>query len=124
MQAMQLDEKRGVRRRELTMPPVKAGLYLVDHLFTVGPCPAGEPISFLEIEAWSRQTGNKLNIWEVSTLHDLSRVYVEELNAASDITRPAPYSPPDKPSRAEVSKRLEAAFDLFERQDAASKRKK
>lgn len=121
---MQLDEKRGARRRELTMPPIKAGLYLVDHLFTIGPSLGGEPVTFQEIEAWSRMTGTRLNTWEVSTLHGLSLAYVDELNAASDPVRPAPYSPADKPSRAEVSKRLEAAFDLFERQDKAAARQK
>jgi len=38
------------------------------------------PISFTEIDAWSRLTGNKPSIWEVSAIKQLDTAFLQSCN--------------------------------------------
>lgn len=102
----------------LELPEAEAGAHLVGYLLKVGPGHDGAPITFLEIEAWTRMTGTVLTAWEAGALRSLSQAYMGEYFAASDPQRPAPYAAPTPLDRAAVDAKLRAAFDLLERQHA------
>ena len=94
MQRFEADEEAGTNRPELTPPPVEPDLdYMVTYLMTVGPATAGEVLTFQEIQAWRRETGRVLNVWEVETLQRLSRAYLSEYHQAKDRDRPPPFAP-------------------------------
>ena len=76
------------------LPDLKWGRHLVDALLEVGPAGAGMggpvPVSFQELEAWSRATRTELPGHEALVLRELSRDYCREFNAASKPSRPRP----------------------------------
>lgn len=102
----------------LNYPPLHDGRHLVEYLWEIGPTSGDGPITFSEIEAWSRLTGHVLDGWEAPALRRLSAAYHSEHYAASDPKRPAPFTTVAPPTRSEISQRLLAAFERLERQDA------
>lgn len=69
---------------EPEIPPVGAGI--IEHLFEIGPITiTGEhvrPISFSEIEAWTRTTGFEITSYEARLLVNLSRHYCDHHHKA------------------------------------------
>lgn len=57
------------------LPVVIYGGNLVDYLFEFGPTTEGQPVSFREIESWSRMTRRSLTSWESLTLRLMSQAY-------------------------------------------------
>ncbi len=101
------------------MPPLDAADHLIDHLFSVGPTTAGEPITFQEIAAWSELTGYGLDGWEADTLRRLSAAYASELYLSNeDPKRLAPFRQPEaeppKLSREDLVASIRAAFGMGE----------
>lgn len=88
---------------------------------SVGPATAGEPVPFLEIESWSRQTGRRLDAWEAEMLHRLSGAYLSEYHAAKARDRPPPAGEvaKAKPTRSEVSQLISDLFARLEAKHAA-----
>ena len=77
--------------REIVLPPCEA-LYLADHLFRVGPAFGNEALPHSEIEAYQRNTGADLNVWEVLTLRRLSSEYLAEHRLSREADRIAPWT--------------------------------
>jgi hypothetical protein len=102
----------------LEHPPLYDGKHLVEYLWEIGPTSGDGPVTFSEIEAWVRLTGNILDGWEAPALRQLSSAYASEHYAASDPKRPPPFTRATPPSRETVSQRLLEAFERLERQDA------
>ena len=121
LQRFEADEEAGTERPELVAPEIPPETaYLVDYLMTVGPASAGEVLTFLEIQAWRRETGRVLDAWEVETLQKLSRVYLSEYYQASDRDRPPPEGEAVKPkrTRSEVSQHISDLFARLEEKHA------
>jgi hypothetical protein len=80
---------------ELSLPYARAE-YLVLLFYELGICEQGDNgakvVSWKELEAWQENTQRKLSPWEVITIRDMSRAYVNEYYAGSDKLRPAPYT--------------------------------
>jgi len=60
--------------------PIKGNGYLIEVLFSVGPCAFGDmgsarAVSWQELLAWSRATHTQLSAWEFEAVHYLSRCY-------------------------------------------------
>lgn len=76
------------------MPPCRA-VYLVRHLFDVGPVSIGEagpgPVSYPELAAWSQVSGVPVTPWEGKMLRVMSVAYADELAAAKEARRPCPW---------------------------------
>ena len=78
------------------MPPIKAGGYLLEVLFEVGPTkPAGMAgqvgIDEIDLMAWQTNQGIGLTGWEARTIRLLSREYASMLVEASDPQCPPPW---------------------------------
>jgi len=105
-------EKEGV---EITMPECDA-MYLVGYLFEVGPTlPNGmgeAPLTHAEIEAWQRNTGVQLELWESRVLHCASFEYLSELQRAKSPDTEAPWAdaPYVKPLPNNVALRMQRAM--------------
>jgi hypothetical protein len=78
----------------------------------------GAPISFAEIEAWTRLTGVALTAWEAGSLRALSVAYMGEYLAGSDPERLPPFSAITQIDRKAVGDRRKAQMERLERQDA------
>ena len=79
---------------ELEMPLCEASS-IVGYLFEIGPTlPAGMgegPITFIEIDAFQRNTGIQFDAWTARTVRQLSGIYLAELNKATDRNYPPPW---------------------------------
>tara|TARA_Y100000296_G_scaffold84935_2_gene119608 strand:- start:526 stop:825 length:300 start_codon:yes stop_codon:yes gene_type:complete len=77
----------------------------------VGPCRSTgmglAPVSFGEIEAWSRLTGARLTGWQVDALSMMSRAYVAQRNKGEG-------KPPTPPPWSGTSATRKAASDQLE----------
>lgn len=94
------------------MPDLEGYEHLLDHLWSVGPAVAGEPVSFQEIKAWVDLTGVRVDGWEAEALRALSSAWVGEYRAADDAQRPPPFlSAPTSEQRVYVASALEVMFD-------------
>lgn len=93
------------------MPPCDA-LYLVGYLFEIGPTMGEGPMTHGEIESWMRNTGIRLNTWEIRTLKRLSLDYLGESHKATERGRPAPWedAPYAKPEPDRVAAGLKASM--------------
>lgn len=69
---------------EPPIPKASAALYLREILFKIGPTSGDGPISFAEIEAYSRITGADLEPWEADTIFEMSRAFRDEILSAVD----------------------------------------
>lgn len=70
-----------------------------------------EPISFTEIDVWSRRCGYALDNWECETLHELSVAYVAELSESKDISAPAPWvGTPSEDDREKIAAKIREIF--------------
>jgi len=100
------------------MPDLLAWEYLIDYLFEAGPVTSNgfgpEPLSWLELEAWSRLSQVKLDAWEALTLRKLSDHYSAQLVRSADPKCRAPDEP--EQSREQIAEDVEAFFDRMERQ--------
>lgn len=83
-----------------------AGAYLIDYLQELDFCERGDMgpklLSFREIESWQHSTGLHLDSWEVLTLRQLSREYIDQLHRSRDRMEPAPYRTDDLPRQREA----------------------
>jgi hypothetical protein len=81
-------------------PDLKWGEFLVAQLFEFGPVAfsaAGPvPVSFQEIESWSRMTNTFIPTCDAILLKQLSKDYCSELRAAENKDREAPEIPGDE----------------------------
>lgn len=97
------------------MPPC-AAMHIADWLFEVGPTIStgggSVPLSHTEIEAWQHNTGITLDTWQARMLKRLSYEYLNELHAAADTDRPAPWAGAAyaKPKALLVAMRLKQAI--------------
>lgn len=111
-------EEKGHQVRQLEMPEMMGFEYLVQYLFEVGPVGSNgfgpEPLSWQEIEAWSRLTQTDLDTWEALTLRKLSADYSSQLSKSADPKCKAPDQP--ELSREQIAEDVEAFFDRMERQ--------
>jgi hypothetical protein len=77
------------------MPDLMGFDHLAAYLNELGP--AGHdssgmiPVSFQELESWSRMTGADVNAWEASMLIRMSRQYCGQHHGSSDPMSPPPY---------------------------------
>ncbi len=76
------------------MPPNPAP-HIVDRLLEIGLTEAAGmgagPMTWLQIDAWSRLTGVALAPWEARLLRRLSSDYLAESRRAEDINWPSPW---------------------------------
>lgn len=111
-------EEKGHHVRQLEMPEMMGFQYLVQYLFEAGPVGNNgfgpEPLSWQEIEAWSRLTQTSLDAWEALTLRKLSNDYSAQLTKSADPKCKAPDQP--ELSREQIADDVEAFFDRMERQ--------
>ena len=93
------------------MPPCDA-LYLAGYLFEIGPVMGDIPLTHSEIESWMRNTGLRLNTWEIRTLKRLSIDYLAESRKATESGCPAPWvdAPYLKADPGRVSASLKASM--------------
>ena len=100
------------------MPEMTGFPYLVQYLFEAGPVGNNgfgpEPLSWQEIEAWSRLTQTSLDAWEALTIRKLSNDYSAQLTKSADPKCKAPDQP--ELSREQIADDVEAFFDRMERQ--------
>jgi len=77
------------------MPSVEGAAYLLGYLFDVGPVLAAGmgpgPITYTELAAWCQLHSIELEPWEVQFMRRLSFEYLNELRAAEQPDRPAPW---------------------------------
>ena len=111
-------EEKGHHVRQLEMPEMMGFQYLVQYLFEAGPVGNNgfgpEPLTWQEIEAWSRLTQVDLDAWEALTLRKLSSDYSAQLTQSSDPKCRAPDQP--ELSREQIADDVEAFFDRIDRQ--------
>lgn len=104
------------------MPPVLLGGVYLTAFFEVGPAmstatgPA--PLSYAELDAWMRLSGRDFAPWEVELFRDLSRAYCAAKSDGEDPAALPPWTAPTDVDRAEVAKRLRAAFSARARPKA------
>lgn len=79
------------------MPPNPAA-HITDRLIEIGLTEAAgmgaAPLSWREIEAWSRMRGVTLSSWEARTIRRLSADYLAESRRAESETCPPPWLAP------------------------------
>lgn len=84
-------------RQEPPLPPLKAGSYLIDELFTIGACRSGAmggfiALSWQEVDAFARLTNRISEGWEAELLVKMSREYVKGLQIGSEPMGIPPYN--------------------------------
>lgn len=62
------------------------------------------PVTFQEIEAWSRMTHTAIPTYEALLLRQLSRDYVSQYHASSKPDEPQPMMPGDEVNREQVAR--------------------
>lgn len=111
-------EEKGHHVRQLEMPEMMGFQYLVQYLFEAGPVGNNgfgpEPLTWQEIEAWSKLTQVDLDAWEALTLRKLSSDYSAQLIQSSDPKCRAPDQP--ELTREQIADDVEAFFDRIDRQ--------
>lgn len=111
-----IPDKANKPRRETrggSLPPIDAGLHILEALFEIGPCkPAGMggsvAIDDLDILAWQANQQLSLTPWEARTVRVLSHEYAAMLSRAGDAKCPPPYLPADLLDNARRRKISEA----------------
>jgi len=80
---------------ELSLPDCEAE-YLVPLFFESGMSSSDMggmvELSWEELKAWISCTQRDFSLWEINTLKNMSKAYVNEYNQASDANRSQPYS--------------------------------
>ena len=78
----------------LVLPPVLGFDHLISDLHEVGFQSSSGfssgPLTFMEIDSWSRVTQTLLTAWEARTLRRLSEVFVNQVSISDDPACPAP----------------------------------
>ncbi len=76
------------------MPTLTSGLYLINLLHEAGTISYNDGIakrlSWTELKAWADLSGYVLDSWEADTIMQLSLVYADMLNEATDPLCPMP----------------------------------
>lgn len=99
--------------------------HVVGYLFEVGPVVGEHPVTFGEIDAWTRATGVVLSEFEATTIRDLSRHYLHMRHEAADAKCPAPVmTRAALPSREEISNKLRDLLRSFNKPGAKADRAK
>ena len=78
------------------LPELPAGEYLLDALHEVGAFSQGSmggisPLTWLELDAYCRRTGEVENPWEAKLIIELSREYVSGYNIGLNVLGIPPY---------------------------------
>lgn len=99
------------------MPPVDA-FYIVNYWQDVGLCGSNgmgaTSLTSVEIDAWSRLSGVKLEPWEFSALRQMSQQYVKYLHEGESPESAPPYGAAAQDfDRNLVGKKLVNAFKAF-----------
>jgi hypothetical protein len=85
---------KALKQDVLDMPECDA-MHIVSYLFEIGPTLSGgmgeSPLPDTEIEAWQRNTGIELQSWEARAVKRLSREYLSESQAATELNRACPW---------------------------------
>ncbi len=81
---------------ELKSNDVGPAWYLVEWLFDIGPLVAGSPITYSEIESWSRVKNIEITPWEAHMMKRLSRAYEDQSIKSRSKTCPSPYLSEEK----------------------------
>lgn len=80
--------------KEIDMPPCEMP-HMINYLFSCGPvCQTGMssiPLTHQEVYYWLKNTGNKLCVWEINTLREMSRHYLSELVQSDKHDAPPPW---------------------------------
>ncbi len=97
------------------MPPITAGMHLLEWFLDVGPVAPGAmgpvPIGYTDLQAWAQLSGTPLQPWQAATLRRMSRAYAAELRAAEAHDAPPPWaSSPTQQQRDIVQQRLQQAM--------------
>ena len=78
----------------LEPPPLLGCGHLLEWMFECGPVNEGgmglSPLSWQDIESWSRQTGVNATGWESGVIKTLSSAYLNEYQQAKDPARLSP----------------------------------
>ena len=101
------------------LPPITAGVYLIELLFEIGPAQplamsSPVAISELEIAAWQKNRGISLSAWEAGTIRRLSQDYASALAKAGQASCPPFYMSPERMTedrRAKISKAMSSWAD-------------
>ena len=100
--------------REIELPDIDAPLMSIITLtFDIGPyAGAGEaPVSWVDIDAWSRITGVCLSPWQARAVRRLASEYLASQRRSSDEDAPKPWhSDQDKARRARVAKNIRSVL--------------
>lgn len=99
---------------EPVLPELSACEHLVRYLFDAGPIEVGgadeAPLSWGELRHWITTTRTHVSPWELRTVRELSKAYLQELRAARAPDRPAPFLRVTAESRELVQKQLRNMF--------------
>lgn len=110
------------------MPPLRAGAYLAEILFDIGPAvPAGMgglvAIQDVDLAAWQSNRDLRLSAWECRTIRKLSQAYASEASSASDPKAIAPYVAPKELMPQEQRDKISKAMgDWADKLNQAKKR--
>lgn len=100
--------------------------YLVGYLYEIGPSGyTGDgitPITWIEMDAWSKRTQTDIEPWDFIQLRNLSMAFVKEAMAAKNSERAAPWQV-EEIDRSKLSIGIEKAFDGFQKHREANKGK-
>lgn len=93
---------------EAQMPPNPAP-HIIDRLLEIGLTEAAGmgagPMTWLQIDAWSRLTGVVLEPWEARLLRRLSTEYLSESRRAEDVHAAPPWRAPVTAQQIEAEER-------------------
>lgn len=106
------------------MPEIEEGAQVIEYLQEVGPTLPGamgpEPVTFAEIDAWSRTTGYDPTAWEAQTIRRLSRAFVSQYAKSKETNSPAPWTG-DKVDRKAVASGIDKLLGMASKNVKAKK---
>lgn len=83
------------------LPPIEYGQHLIEALYACGPTDReGSPVSWQELESWSRMTRRTLTGWEAETVHKMSEAYAVQAIHAKEPNCLSPWKPIELPTSA------------------------
>ena len=84
------------RGEPISMPDLLGFDRLAEHIEDFGPFGYGSsgiiPVTFQELESWSRMTGNALTCWQAEVLIRASKAYCHQSHKSDNPLTPPPYS--------------------------------
>lgn len=109
----------------LEMPELEEAAYLIAYWHDAGTCSVSgmgiSPLTWLEIRAWRLENEMYIDGFEIKAIRLLSSEYVSEYHAATDKSRPAPFSPEEENlDRVLISSKVSNLLSGFKKNNAES----